>query len=249
MGSHVSSKAMTILLLDKGADMELSNKYGITALMAAARNGNRLTCEVLVEAGADWEAEDKTGNKAVDLATGRDAKGFLQQLHDEKAARLRAIRVKKVSAVLMTAIMEKDFDSVKRILKENTDIPEIMNFESEDPDHNENSALFAGLDTHQPDVVQHMLQSGADPNVQHGRDMQSPLIRVCSQKKLPSYPTTKLSRDMEDIRHNLTKALLGSNADVNISDKDKNTALMAALENGTVLYSLQDILCVSLYCV
>lgn len=53
---------------------------------------------------------------------------------------------------------------------------------------------------------------------------------------MPSYPKTKLSRDIEDIRHNLTKALLGSDADLNISDKDKNTALMAALENGMFFF-------------
>mmetsp|Transcript_7122 Transcript_7122/g.13544 ORF Transcript_7122/g.13544 Transcript_7122/m.13544 type:complete len:533 (-) Transcript_7122:82-1680(-) len=232
MGSHVSSKAMTILLLDMGAELELSNKYGITPLMAAARNGNRLTCEALVEAGADWEAVDKSGSRPVDLASSKDAKAYLQGLHDEKAARLRAIRVKEVSATLMKAIVDKDFENVKKILKENTDIPEIMDFESEEPEHNDNSALFAGLDTGQPEVVHHLLESGANPNVKHKRDEQSPLIRVCSQKKLPSFPTTKRSRDIEDIRHNLTKALLGADADVNISDKDKNTALMAALENG-----------------
>lgn len=87
--------------------------------------------------------------------------------------------------------------------------------------------------TGQHEVVHHLLEAGANPNVQHKKDMQSPLIRVCSQKKKPSFPKTQLSRDIEDIRHNLTKALLGSDADVNISDKDKNTALMAALENGT----------------
>ena len=146
MGSHVSSKAMTILLLGLGADLELFNKYGITALMAAARNGNRLTCEVLVEAGADWEAVDKLGNGPVDLATGKDCKSFLQGLHDAKAARLRAIRVKEVSGRLMKAIVAKDFETVKTILKENTDIPEIMDFESEEPEHNNDSAIFAGLE-------------------------------------------------------------------------------------------------------
>ena len=232
MGSHVSSKAMTQLLLSHGAELELRNKYGITALMSAARNGNRLTCETLVEAGADWEAVDNKGNRAVDLASGKDAKAYLQGLHDEKAARLRAIRIRETSALLMQAITSRDFAQVKTILKENTDIPEIMDFESEDPEHNNNSALFAGLDTGQHEVVHHLLDSGANPNVQHKSDLQSPLVRVCSQKKMPSYPKTKYSRDIEDIRHNLTKALLGADADVNLSDKDKNTALMAALENG-----------------
>lgn len=232
MGSHISSKKMTLLLIENGADLELKNKYGITPLMSAARNGNRLTCEALVEAGADWEAVDNGGNRAVDLATSKDAKAFLQKLHDDKAARIRAQRIREVSKVLMDAIVAKDFEQVKKILKDNCDIPEIMNFESEDAAYNSNSSLFAGLDTNQPEVVQHLLESGADPNVRHKSDQASPLIRVCSQKRMPSYPTTQVSRDMEDIRHNLTKALLGANADVGLSDKDKNTALMAALQNG-----------------
>ena len=129
---------------------------------------------------------------------------------------LKAIRVKAVSKELMDAIASKDF-------------------ERDEPEYNNNTPIFEGLDTNQPEVVHHLLDSGADPNIRHKKDLATPLIRVCSQPHKPSYPTTKFSRDVEDIRHNLTKALLGKNADVNLSDKEKNTALFAALQNSKLL--------------
>ena len=55
-------------LVEKGADVSASDKYGWTVLHFAAHNKKLDVVQWLVEKGADVSASDKEGNIAVDVA-------------------------------------------------------------------------------------------------------------------------------------------------------------------------------------
>jgi ankyrin repeat protein len=54
--------------LKAGADVNARNKYGLTALIAAAGHGTAENMKVLLDAGADASVKDKDGKTAWDLA-------------------------------------------------------------------------------------------------------------------------------------------------------------------------------------
>jgi ankyrin repeat protein len=55
-------------LMSKGADPELQNKHGDTALHVAASSGAALICVELIKRGANYKAKDRKGKTALDIA-------------------------------------------------------------------------------------------------------------------------------------------------------------------------------------
>ena len=56
------------MLVDSGAQVNLQNKDGMTALMACARSGNKSIAGALMSAGANIRIQDKRGNMVGDYA-------------------------------------------------------------------------------------------------------------------------------------------------------------------------------------
>ena len=74
-------------MLEKGADVERSNREegkGLTPLTYAARGGHRVTAQLLLEAGADVNA-DRGGMTALKMATSRGHTSMVQLLQDAGA--------------------------------------------------------------------------------------------------------------------------------------------------------------------
>lgn len=69
---------MVTFLLDAGADPELADNRGRTALMIAAERGHGLVADLLVARGADVARKDKKGLSARDLAGSEDIKSMLE---------------------------------------------------------------------------------------------------------------------------------------------------------------------------
>jgi ankyrin repeat protein len=61
------------LLIDSGADIDIHNKFGVTALMIAAAEGNEEAVRMLLDKGADVNVKSAGGITAHDIAAG---KGF-----------------------------------------------------------------------------------------------------------------------------------------------------------------------------
>jgi hypothetical protein len=55
-------------LIDRGADVNKSNSFGMTALMFAAYSGNDEAIELLLRRGADVNVSDENGNTALSYA-------------------------------------------------------------------------------------------------------------------------------------------------------------------------------------
>ena len=63
------SVMITQLLIEKGAVVNVQNTDGVTALMIAAREGNRAEVKLLLAHNASTSIVDNDGNKASDYAT------------------------------------------------------------------------------------------------------------------------------------------------------------------------------------
>jgi ankyrin repeat protein len=62
------------LLLARGADLNLQDNRGRTALMIAASLGHRKAIDILLSHGADKNLRDKSGKSAEDLASSDDVR-------------------------------------------------------------------------------------------------------------------------------------------------------------------------------
>ena len=62
---------MVKLLLERGADIDMKNKYGDTPIHQAAENGRTDIVKVLLSAGADPYITNKKGETACDVDTTR----------------------------------------------------------------------------------------------------------------------------------------------------------------------------------
>ena len=78
----VRSTPTVALLLDKGADPNISGRKGVTPLIAAAFKGNARVFEMLLARGADPKASDETGKSAMVYAAARGFDDIVKRLID-----------------------------------------------------------------------------------------------------------------------------------------------------------------------
>lgn len=78
------TKAVTAIL-DKGANVNTKNKFGVTPLMhAASQGGDSSIVRLLLERGADFHARDNQGKSALDFAFGKRIREWLTELVDDR---------------------------------------------------------------------------------------------------------------------------------------------------------------------
>ena len=67
------------MLLQNGADVNIKNDLGTTALIRASRNGYKDVVEVLLEGGADVHQKDNDGETALMAATDKETKKVIKE--------------------------------------------------------------------------------------------------------------------------------------------------------------------------
>ena len=72
------------LLLDNGANVNVTNFNGATALIYAATFAKKDIVNLLLENGADITIKDDRGNTAMDHAQMQDAKPIIELLENKK---------------------------------------------------------------------------------------------------------------------------------------------------------------------
>lgn len=73
------SAAVTTLLLEQGADVNVKDKNGWTALIYATTHSSLDVVKLMIEQGADVNAKDKAGKSALDVANSEEMKKLLRE--------------------------------------------------------------------------------------------------------------------------------------------------------------------------
>ena len=126
--------------------LKVKNKYGLTALMMAAKKGYSIVVQTLLDAGADFCATSEVNRydivslliscqaneRAIDFANDPATREILQRLDDAKAEEERAAHVFATGTKLLSLIMDGDEAAVEVVLTSNMEShPDVIEFESD----------------------------------------------------------------------------------------------------------------------
>ena len=124
VSSRIGDQDISKELLLRGANPNLINKSGASALLWAVANGSVETVEMLLEKGADLNYVDGRGNSAFGLAARVSYEDKSYELMTIMLAKGADINIKDSGGVtpLMYAIYSTDFDKVDFLLRKGADV-------------------------------------------------------------------------------------------------------------------------------
>lgn len=216
-------------------DVNMQNRDGYTALHFAARKGYAESLMLLLEADADYEIVSTGVEKvtAGELTNDKKCKDYLLNAVEMKAERARMEAIKVQGQACYTSVLKGDLRGVVRVAEKNSP-PETYSYRPTKEDH---YMLRHAIDLSHLEIFKEMLSKDAEKDVWDSRG-RTPLMHIISLKRAGSYPTTKFSRDKEELRMQFLEQLLDNGVCTNTMlerrDKDGNTALHIACENGYI---------------
>jgi uncharacterized protein len=158
-GAASTDPAVVAKLLAAGADPNARLAAGETPTMEAALRGNLATVKVLLAAGADPNVQEKSGGQtALMWAISQRHSAVVDELVKAKAD--VNLASKSGSTPLMFAA-QGDLKSAKILLAAGA-LPNIQH-----PDHGQ-TALIVASTMQNTDIVEALLENGADPNIRDG---------------------------------------------------------------------------------
>jgi len=212
-------------------NLNYQSRSGNTALHYACKDsGLPSVVSLLLEAGADFQIKNADGHLPADLAR---LPRIVQQLRHYLELRLEAERmaaIAEIGVVLYEAVAANDAKKLQVLI--NREPPDETYSWCPEPRDQNHPPLRLAVDRNYLEIVRMLILAGADGKVAD-RLGRTPLIHLCAQKRVPSYPTTKLSRDKEAVRWSLLQALTYLPQTVlECRDKNGETAFHHACNNG-----------------
>eukprot|EP00526_Cylindrotheca_closterium_P003225 CAMPEP_0113647790 /NCGR_PEP_ID=MMETSP0017_2-20120614/25322_1 /TAXON_ID=2856 /ORGANISM="Cylindrotheca closterium" /LENGTH=1578 /DNA_ID=CAMNT_0000559917 /DNA_START=812 /DNA_END=5548 /DNA_ORIENTATION=+ /assembly_acc=CAM_ASM_000147 len=226
------------LLLEHGADPNISDKDGDTPLIDASMYGNTNIVELLLEKGADPNVCIKNGDTALYIASNKGHTEVVKLLLEKGVdpnvckmnGRIPLIRASsKGHTDVAKLLLEKGVDPnicdkagktslIGASSKGYTDVAKLLLHKGADPNISSNNyratPLIVASSGGHGDIAKLLLDKGADPNI-YDEDGDTPLI-IASREG----------------RTNIAKLLLEKGADPNIYDMDGDTPLVWGSNNG-----------------
>ena len=221
---------VTLLLIDKGADVNAKNKWGMTPLIYAARSVHITVYKKLLEKGANHLCLDYAGcNALYYLIEGHgfstyygvkpNAKELIEVLPHDKAS-LAVVDSETGNSILHHAAANGYLKLVKKLLKNDVDINK-QNNEGETP-------IIIACKRKQYLVFEFLLKHNADITIKDNNN--DTVITIAQQ-----YANQSGDNTLEDIliKYNIELPLKLGELDVNQVDKKGNTALHLATKDCT----------------
>jgi uncharacterized protein len=209
--SLIRQTAMLKLLLDEGADPNISSSERHTALMGAASRDNAEAVRLLLARAADVNAVDAQGNSAVMWAVAQGTPEVVQLLLNHGAS--LEIKNQNNETALIRAVCYTNLDVVQYLLSRGADVNA--------RDGKGNTALIArtfygenGFRDIPLTIFKLLLAHGADPNASNNLGQ------------------TALMEALKMRGANMAKLLIAHGAQVNARDKEGNSVLTYANESG-----------------
>jgi ankyrin repeat protein len=226
------------LLMQSGAQPNLTNSFGISPLFGAVIGNDRQMARTLCDHGADINQKTQLGKTPLIFTAGFGFSALTQTLI-EKGADIDAADSLGNTAVTYSVSLNRD--TVLKIL-----IDRGANLNSRDS--RGGTPLLIAVERNLEDIVQILLRSGADPNL-HAQDGWSPLHEAAAQDNIKvaqlllQYDARINDRDgllqMTPLMWasskgstKMVRLLLGSNADSSLTDRYGQTAELIARQKG-----------------
>lgn len=232
------------LLLDYGANINLSNKFGETPLMIACRNDSYKMAKILIEKGADVNAYNINNETPLMLSILSSSPDITRLLLDTKVD-INAQNKDGLTALMLSS--KFGYYSIRLLIEKGTDI----NIR----DKNGMTALMLAIEEKQTDSIQQILSYNSNLDLKNNLGKAAwqlinieRLLRFDAEsdtdeptdKEYETYKYDKLiiqkslffavkKRDLETV-----KLILSQTGYVNICDNEQKTILMLAAESGNV---------------
>jgi ankyrin repeat protein len=198
-GSLYAGEDLLKLLLDQGADPNVTNNAGATALMWGVGDARKV--RLLVAKGADVNARSEDGKTPLLIAAGQSGAASIVKLLLEKGADIKARDING-STALIQAAGGGDAEILRLLIARGSDVNAQSN--------SGGTALMAAARARNAGTVQLLLAHGVQVNTRTKRGI------------------TALSLAANQGSTDIVRALLEKGAEVNVKDDRGYTALMLA---------------------
>jgi ankyrin repeat protein len=196
--NHIN-QSLAEILIENGANLDIQNNNGYTALIYAAENENLDLAKKLIDSGANLDIQDNQGYTALMEAATCNNSDLTEKLIDS-GANLDIQNNNGYTALIYAA--RKNSDLAKKLIVSDADV-NIKNKEG-------NTALIYAARNKNSDLAKILIENGADINIKN-KEGNTALIYAAENKN-----------------SDLAKILIENGADINIKNKEGKTALAIA---------------------
>ena len=209
------------ILIEAGADVNVSNQHGETALMESAFTGNNECLDLLIKSGADVNKADKRGNTPLLLSAVQGHYNCLELLIQRGAH----VNNGDNSHALLAACREGQYSCVDALLTAGANVNSIW--------RGRKTALMEAAQVHlQADGFDECEPSEPSSAMDKGKCLYLLLASGADVNARCDAGSTALLHAADNGQEHLTDILIKAGADVKAVDKENETALTKAEKNG-----------------
>jgi ankyrin repeat protein len=213
--------AIVELLIERGADIDLQNRNGVTALIAAVKFEDPPLVSLLINAGASLTVRDRKGRRAADFAVEVDKAVQFEMAElfglntktsaakkkgRHKRRRKSMVHISSEVRDMLNAVSESDLPKVRTLIGQGHSV--------NGTDDDGNTALIFAAEG-EPLIVDFLITSGASIDLQNKNGLSALMVAI----------------NHEEI--DVIKLLMAAGANIELTDREGGSAVDLARESGS----------------